>query len=64
MFQIYYKLETYEEAVTIYKTLVKSTVDSNTNERETNLAAALASSAAFKTKPLVNNTPFLNPTPF
>ena len=50
--QIYYKLENYEESVNIYKTLVKNTMDSNTNERETNLAAALASSAAFKSKPV------------
>lgn len=50
--QIYYKLENYEEAASIYKALVKNTVDSYTNERETNLAAALASSSAFKSKPL------------
>ena len=50
--QIYYKLENYEEAASIYKTLVKNTMDSYTNERETNLAAALASSSAFKSKPV------------
>ena len=50
--QIYYKLENYEKSVNIYKTLIKNTMDSNSNERETNLAAALASSAAFKSKPM------------
>ena len=50
--QIYYKLENYEEAASIYKALVKNTMDSYTNERETNLAAALASSSAFKSKPI------------
>ena len=51
-FQIYYKLDSYEEAYNVYKALVKNIVDANTNERETNLAATLASSAAFNSKPL------------